>query len=158
MTNVSFFRAFAADTTTVTAKNTEYYFEHSREDYSNLYDGESPDDDQIKMFHYTDDIDVIKNESNRVEAVEYKGSVLMLVKSGMDEVIDVQMGGEKEKGKYELYVKPMIEGGGIVKYIIDYNSCTDVHDLDITDIKEVYNMIDFNGDGIWFKYTLKIFL
>lgn len=158
MTNADFFRAFAADIETVSTKNVAYYFEHSREDFANLFDADSEDDDQIKMFHYTDSIEVNKNDSNRVESVSYRGSILMLLKADLDGVIDVQKETDKEDGKYELYVKPMIDGGGVVKQIIDYNSCTDVHELSISDIKEVYNMFDFNADGIWFKYELKIFV
>lgn len=157
-TNVSFFRDFAADKTTVATKNVEYYFEHSREDFANLFDADGEDDDQIKMFHYTDSINVIKNDSNYVEAVEYKGSILMLLKSDLDETIDVQKGVDVDCGKYERYVKPMIEGGGIVKQIIDYNSCKDVHEINFSDIKEVYNMFDFNADGIFYKYELKMFV
>lgn len=158
MTNVDFFRAFAADITTVTAKTVDYYFEHSRGDFANLYDADSETDDQIKMFHYTDSIDLNVNDSNYVESVSYKGSILMLLKSDLDGVIDVQKEVDKEDGKYELYVKPMIDGGGVAKQIIDYNSCTDVHELSISDIKELYNMFDVNADGLFFKYELKIFV
>ena len=147
-TNVDFFRAFAADITTVTAKTVEYYFEHSREDFANLFDADSEDDDQIKMFHYTDSIDLIKNESEFVEGVTYKGSILMLLKSDLDEVLDTQKDVEKEDGKYELYVKPMIDNGGVLKQIVDYNACNTGHQITFTEMKEVYNMFDYNADGI----------
>ena len=155
-TNVDFFRNFAADKTTVTAKNVAYYFEHSREDFANLFDADSEDDDQIKMFHYTDSIEVVVNESSFVDGVKYTGSILMLLKSSLDETIDVQKGFDSADGKYELYVKPMIEDGGIIKHIVDYNSCNTDYEISFSDLKEVYNMFDFNADGIWFKYELLI--
>lgn len=157
-TNVSFFRDFAEDKKTVTAKNTEYYFEHSREslDYSNLFDTDREDDDQIKMFHFTRSIDVIKNDSSYVKGVKYSGSIYMLLKSDIDETIDVQKGVDSEEGKYELYVKSMIENGGLIKQIIDFNSCNTEYEISFSDIREIYNFLGFNGDGIGFKYELMI--
>ena len=155
-TNVSFFRAFAADKTTVTAKNVAYYFEHSRDDFANLFDADSPTDDQIKMFHYTTAIVPEVNESSFVDGVRYTGEILMLLKSDLDEVIDVQKGTDIENGQYELYIKPMIEDGGILKHIVDYNACNTDYELDFTDIKEVYNMFDWNGSGIFFQYEVFI--
>lgn len=155
-TNVDFFRAFAADKTTLTAKNTAYYFEHSREDFANLYDADSADDDQLKMFHYTTTIEVLKNESNYVEGVRYRGEILCLKKSDMDEVLDVQRDTHKDEGKYEKYIKPLIENGGVLKQIIDYNACNTDHQLSFSDIREVYNMFDFNADGLFFRYELVI--
>lgn len=155
-TNVDFFRAFAKDVTTVTAKNVEYYFEHSREDFANLYDADSEEDDQIKMFHYTTGVEVVKNESSFVDGVRYKGEILMLLKSDLDGTIDVQKGVDSEDGKYELYVKPMIENGGVIKHIIDYNACNTDYEINFSEIKEIYNMFDFNADGIFFRYELFI--
>ena len=155
-TNVSFFRAFAADKTTVSAKTVEYYFEHSREDFANLYDADGEDDDQVKMFHYTTSIVVEKNESNYVDGVRYTGEILMLLKTDLDGVIDVQKDVDSADGKYELYVKPMIENGGLIKHIIDYNACNTDYDISFSEIKEIYNMFDFNADGIHFKYELFI--
>jgi len=155
-TNVDFFRAFAADVTTVTDKNVAYYFEHSREDFANLYDADSEEDDQIKMFHYTNEIEVVKNESSSVDGVKYTGEILMLLKSDLDQTIDVQKGVAVDDTKYELYVKGMIEDGGVIKKIIDYNSCNTNYEISFSGIKEVYNIFDFNADGIWFKYELYI--
>ena len=108
------------------------------------------------MFHYTDSIEVVVNESSFVDGVKYSGYILMLLKSSLDETIDVQKGFDSADGKYELYVKPMIEDGGIIKHIVDYNSCNTDYEISFSDLKEVYNMFDFNADGIWFKYELLI--
>ncbi len=156
MTNVDFFRAFAADKTTVTAKNVAYYFEHSRTDFANLYDADSQTDDQIKMFHYSKTIVVETNESGYVEGVRYTGDLLMLLKSDLDEVLDVQKDGDAVDGKYELYVKDMIEDGAILKLIIDYNSCNTDYELIFSNLVEAYNMFDWNGDGIAVEYELFI--
>jgi len=158
MTSVDFFRNFAADTTTVTGKNTAYRFEHSREDFANLYDADSEDDDQIKMFHYTTDIEVIVNESRKVMGVRYKGEVLALVKSELDQVIDGQLNQDYELQKYEQNVKPLIEDGGIIAEIVAYNNCNTARDYELTfsGMKEIYNMFDFNADGVFFTYEMYI--
>ena len=158
MTSVDFFRAFAADTTTVASKKVAYYFEHSREDFANLYDADSPEDDQIKMFHYTHDIQVEQSESGSVTGVRYAGEITVVIKSDLDETIDVQKDTEKADAKYELRIKPMIEDGGIIAEIIEYNRCNTARDFEISfsGLKEVYNMFDFNADGITFLYELFI--
>ncbi len=159
MTNVDFFEDFAADTTTVTSKNTEYYFEHSREDFANLFDAESEDDDQIKMFHYTTDINVKINESGEVIGVTYTGEILALLKSDIDEVIHGQKGIAREDSKYEKRVKALIEDGGIIAEIVTYNNCNTERDYELTfsGMKEIYNgPFDWNADGVFFTYELYI--
>lgn len=157
-TNVSFFRAFAADKTTVSAKTVAYYFEHDRSnlDFANLFDADGEADNQIKMFHFTETIVPEINESSYVDGMRYTGRILMLLKSDLDETIDVQKDVDSEDGKYELYVKDMIENGGELKKIIDYNACNTDYDISFSELKEVYNFFDWNGDGIWFKYELFI--
>ncbi len=158
MTSVDYFRAFAADTS---SKTRAYYFEHSREDldFSNLFDADGPEDDQLKMFHFTDSIDPEVNESGSVEGVRYTGQILALKKGDMaNEVIDVQKGGDKADGKYEKRVKALIEDGGLVAEIVTFNECSTTYQKEISfsDLKEVYNLFDFNGDGIWFRYEIFI--
>jgi len=155
MTNVDFFRAFAAD---VSTKAEAYYFEHSREDFANLYDADSAADTQIKMFHYTDPrgINVVTNESGAVEDVEYNGEILMLIKSDIDEVIDGQKGQDYDQGKYEGRVKALIENGGLIAEILAYNNCNTNYEIEFSGLSEIYNMFDFNADGIHFRYKITI--
>ena len=158
MTNVDFFRDFAADTT---SKKNVYYFEHSREtlDFSNLFDADSAEDDQLKIFHFTDSIEVELNEAgDLVVGVKYSGKILALIKSDLDETVDTQKNTKSEDGKYEKRVKELIEDGGVIAEIISFNNCDTDYDKEISfsDLKEVYNMFDWNGDGVFFKYEVVI--
>lgn len=156
-TNVDFFRSFAEDTS---GTKECYYFEHSRDelDFSNLYDAESPEDDQLKIVHFTNPrgVNVLVNDSSKVEGVMYRGAVFALYKSDLDQTLDVQAGNEKSDGKYEKYVKCLIENGGVLAEIADFNACNDNYDFSSSGASEVYNMFDWNGDGIFFEYELTI--
>lgn len=155
MTNVDFFRAFAADTTDKLA----YYFEHSRVelDFSNLYGADSADDTQVKMFHYTVKPTPRKNESGRIEGTDYEGSIFFVIKSDLDEVIDTQVNTDSSDGKYELRVKQLIDEGGIADQICKYNVCNDHWDLNFeSGMEEIYNVFDDNFDGIIMTYNLYI--
>jgi hypothetical protein len=166
VTNVDFFRSFAEDTT---YKSDPYHFEHDREslDFSNLFESTeqdeaalaSDDDQQIKMFHFTSNNGIIPdiNESGGFEGIRYRGEILVLKKSQIDEVIDVQKGVEKEDGKYEKRMKPLLDTTtGFFAEISEYNSCNLGYDLKFVSATEVYNWFDENMDGLWLKYDLYI--
>lgn len=159
MTNVDVLRAFAEDTTTHSSGEA-YYFEHSREDwdFSNLYDADSATDEQIKMFHYTSSIVPEISEAGTIHAVRYTGVVAALIKSDLDETIDVQKDTDKEDGKYEQRVKSLIDGGGVLDEILEFMRChaTYDHEISFSDIQEVYNFFDANMDGIFFRYEILI--
>lgn len=159
MTSVDVLRAFAEDTATHSSGEA-YYFEHSREDwdFSNLFDADSEDDDQVKMMHFTSSIVPERSESNTVTAMRYSGEILALIKSDLDETVDVQKGVDKDDGKYERRVKALIDGGGIFEEILEFMRChaSYDHEISFSDIREVYNMFDWNGDGVYFKYEMLI--
>ena len=159
MTNVDFFRLFADEV--IENVKQAYHFEHgrSRRADANLYDGS--DTKPIKMFHYTQPGGIIvrKNDSGATIGVEYRGTCYCIKKSNLDELVDksqIVNNTTNYVGKYDTYVKGLIDGGGIIKEIIDFNACEYDHDLNFTRISEVYNDLDFNGDGIAFEYTLYI--
>lgn len=155
-TNVDFFRAFCADTT---YKDEAYYFEHSREelDYSNLFDADSAEDSQVKCFHYTQGIDPLINESGGNEGRTYRGTLVFILKSDFDGVIDVQQGVGVNDGKYTKHVKDLIQGAeSVAEEIAEYNYCNDGYDLSFTNMRELYNFMDVNGDGVIVDYELTI--
>lgn len=156
MTNVDFFRQFAAST--IENVKVAYYFEHGRQSRvdANLFDGTET---QVKMFHYTRDIIDRSNEMNTVLGVEYRGTIYCIVKSDLDDLVDKdeQVGQSVIKnGKYDKHVKPLIDEGGILSEIRRFNRCDFDYDLTFSRIIEVYNFLDYNGDGIAFDYTLYI--
>ena len=65
---------------------------------------------------------------------------------------------ECTKGKDEKRVKALIEDGGVIAEIIAFNNCDTTYDKEISfsDLKEVYNFFDWNGDGVFFKYEIVI--
>lgn len=147
MTNVDFLRTFC--------ESKGYYFEHSREslDFSNLFDEA---ESGLKIFHYTSEINPV-HTYGKVSNMTYKGRILALYKSSIDQTIDVQRQVEKEDGKYELYIKDLIDNGGLVDEMLVYNNCEDSKvDVNFSSVKEVYNMFDWNGDGIWISYEMTI--
>ena len=141
MTNVDFFKAFA--------DSKSYYFEHGREDFANLYDAEDGIEG-VKMFHFTDTITPFINPSGKVESVTYVGRILAGRLSGFDELI------KDVTGKYEKYVKDLIDDGGIIEEIGEYNYCNGAYQLTFSNIREIYNVFDVNIDGLWITYTLTI--
>ena len=147
MTNVDIIRKFADEK--------GYYFEHGRDthDFANLYDADSENDSQIKIFHWTSGFRSRKNGSGAITGVDYRGAMFILIKSDLDETIDVQKDVPVNEGKYEKRVKPLIDGGGFEKELIDY-ICFDYDYETDGEAQEVYNLFDFNADGIWIKYKL----
>jgi hypothetical protein len=152
MTNVDFFREFAANTE---IKDSEYFIEHTRirKWDANLYDGD--DNLPVKMFHYTLSIQPIVNDVFTLTHMEYRGSIFCLVKSDLDDLVDKDVSGNKT-GKYDTHVKPLIDAGGIIALINKFNRCR--YDIPITysRVIEVYNDLDFNGDGILIEYVMRI--
>lgn len=168
MTNVDFFRNFAEyvdpstlPTGTNPVKTEEYYFEHDREslDFANILDPENPNDTQNKIFHYTNPngIQPQINSHGGVWAMTYTGSLLVLVYGDPQGVIDVQAGTDESKGRYTQNVKPMIDNGGVISEIQNYNMLsTNQHNLRLFDVNEIFEVLGMHGDGIMFKYELRI--
>lgn len=115
-TNVTFLRAFAADTATHDSEES-YFFAHDRKefDFANLMEPS----EQIKMFHYTMGFRVMNNQSGGIEGVTYKGIIMAGSNSDFSDVID-NHGGDVETARYNVHVKPLIEGGGLIAEIINF--------------------------------------
>jgi hypothetical protein len=157
MTNVDFFRLFSLNLASHSSGKT-YFFAHDRKslDFSNLEEGTSPLDDQIKLFHFTTGIRTITYPSGGVEGVVYKGVLIAALKSDFTNVIDAQQGVDEDTARYNVHVKPLIDGGGIVAEIVDFNSCNTDHEIIFGEATEVYGLFDANMDGIWIPYTMTI--
>ena len=160
MTNVDFWRSFAANTDS-SVKSIQYYFEHNREslDFANLLKAEGPDDRQYKIIHFTNPNGIIPqiNEHGGLTAMRYLGTVLILVPANAKGVIDVQAGTDEDKGRYTENVKPMIDNGGVLAQVQNFNMLTSTqHLLRLSDVREIFGILGLNGDGIMFKYDLKI--
>lgn len=146
MTNVDVFKSFA--------DGKGHYFHHCRKelDFANLFDTNSSDDSQLKMIHFTEDISPTTSSTGMIIDTVYKGAILALYKSDLDELIDDK--DSPANGKYEKYVKPLIDNGGLVKEMYD-QFCIE-YAIEFSSIKEIYNFFDMNGDGIWIRYKLTI--
>ncbi len=171
MTNVDFFRAFAAyvdpyplPERTKPFKSSPYYFEHNREalDYANIFSADEDDEEKSEytkyIFHFTEPngIKLRNNGSGKIESIEYSGRLLIVEPSDTQKPIDVQ-GGEAAEGRYELHAKPMIDGGGVMQQIADYNNLTiNEYQLELLPGEEVYGILGMHGDGIWMGYRLTI--
>jgi hypothetical protein len=158
MTNVDFFRAFAASED-ATVKTDVYYFEHNREalDFANIVTASEEGDIQRKIFHFTTKIDPLQNESGNTWAVDYSGALLVLIPSDPMQAPDVQNNQAANDGRYEAIVKDMIDEGGVMAEIYNFNNLDGYnHDLRMYDVEEVYGDLAIHGDGIMFKYDIRI--
>ncbi len=166
MTNVGYFRTFAAyqdadpvPAGTPSVKTLDYYFEHNREamDFANLYKVESPDDDQKKMFHYTTAINPEQNQCGNTIAVLYTGNIIIVQKSDPQLLVDIQKGVEEDDGRYTKHPKDMINEGGILAEIYNFNNLAAYnHNLRHFGLEEVYGLLGIHADGIMFNYELRI--
>lgn len=123
-----------------TANN--YYFEYSRADYQNLYDG--MEINKIHLFADPITIDSTFSDSG-IETKTYTGKVMLLVSSDID---------EDYKTKYESYIKPLIsESTAIIKQSI---LCDDTMEINKFQTIEVINLFDVNLDGVLINYSVTI--
>lgn len=164
MTDVDFFRAFAADTTVISGKS-EYYYEYTRQslDFSGLFSAESENDTQLKILHYhaPKGIKFITNESGNVHRVRFRGSLLMVRIGNPQSYPDVQRGNSVNDGIYESQLKPIIDSGGIPLEMANYNSrvSTGIRELEFGEADPLFLYPIGKSrvvNGIWMSYRMEI--
>lgn len=92
------------------------------------------------------------NEYGAIISIEHSGSILMALKSDLDEASLSKDGTDYYMVKYNKYIKPLkelaktsllsalsCEGYEFTQYVID----------------EVINFYDINADGIWISFVIK---
>jgi len=171
MTNVDFFRDFAAETTMATVKTDAYYFEHDTEMQAigNFMQSTGTNDTQKKMFHFTypEGIIPIQNDSDNTTGVKYRGECLVLVQADPGLPVDVQGGIAENTGRYTANIKDMVDQGEILRQLREYATQLNItalaaggdntyYTIRIQSVTEVYGQMGFYGDGIAFKYELTI--
>jgi len=168
MTHVEYFRAFAAYTdadpvpaNTPPVKDTAYYFEHNNQtlDVANLLQPDSSTDTQYKIFHYTspNGIIAVTNDYGNVWAMKYIGELIILTPADLKVPPDVQKGNLVADGRFTKNIDPMIDQGGVIAEIRNYNNLsTNQYQLKIFPIEEIYGFLGMGGDGIKFRYELQI--
>lgn len=124
------------------ANANNYYFEYSRADYQNLYDG--MEINKIHLFADPITIDSTFSDSG-VETKTYTGKVMLLVSSDID---------EDYKTKYESHIKPLIsESTAIIKQSI---LCDDNMEINKFQTIEIINLFDVNLDGVLINYSITV--
>lgn len=123
-----------------TANN--WYFEYSRSDYQNLYDG--MEISKIHLFADPITIDTVFTDSGN-EIKTYTGKVMLLVSSDVDETY---------KTKYESHIKPLITNSTqIIKQSI---LCEDTIEINKFQTIEIINLFDVNLDGVLINYSFTV--
>ena len=119
-----------------------WYFEYSRSDYQNLYDG--MEINKIHLFADPITIDSVFTDSGN-EIKTYTGKIMLLVSSDVDETY---------KTKYESHIKPLIlSSTAIIKQSI---LCDDTIEINKFQTVEVINLFDVNLDGVLINYSITI--
>lgn len=92
------------------------------------------------------------NEYGGINGKVYRGMLMILEQSNFDAVYDTQRENDKEDGRYEKHIKPIIETD-VIK-LIDAITCDT--DLSITnfEIIEAINVLDANLDGVIINYVI----
>lgn len=123
------------------ATNNNWFFEYSRSDYQNLYDGM-----EIKKVHLFVDPITTHSTFNTMgtETKTYTGKFMLLVSSDIDE--DYQR-------KYLKHIKPMLD----IQYqkILDSLRCEQMIEIEQISAIDIINLFDVNLDGVLINYKIK---
>ena len=124
------------------AINNNWFFEYSRSDYQNLYDG--MEINKIHLFADPITIDTVFTDSGN-EIKTYTGKVMLLVSSDIDETY---------KTKYINNIKPLITTSTqVIKQSI---LCDDTMEINKFQTIEVINLFDVNLDGVLINYSVTV--
>lgn len=129
------------DILTEIAANNNWFFEYSRSDYQNLYDG--MEIDKVHLF-----VDPITTHSTfntmGTETKSFSGKFMLLVSSNIDEDYRI---------KYMNHIKPMLD----VQYqiILDSLRCDEMIEIEKISAIDIINLFDVNLDGVLINYKIK---
>jgi hypothetical protein len=118
-----------------------WFYEYSRTDYQNLYDG--MEQDKVHLF-----VDPITTDStfsdSGFETKTYSGKLMLLVSSDVDETYS---------DKYVDYIQPLMNDS--LQMIKDTLLCSDFI-INKFQTVEVINLFDVNLDGLLINYNISL--
>lgn len=144
------------------ASANSWAFDYGRQDFRNLADSEALNEDESKRYYlFCDPVEgnqLFSRAGLPMGQTEYTGKLMLLVASDLDQVYDAQLDSNKDNGKYESNIKPMIAKGGPLDLMLDSLICDYDLEVQVWRITEVINMLDMNMDGVIINYKMKRYL
>lgn len=120
------------------ADDNGWYFQYSRIDYTNLYDGMSAD--TVHLFVEPITVDSTFTDSGN-EIITYMVKMSLLMQSNVDETYE---------DKYDSYIKPLMEDA--LQTIKDEFRCSNF-EIRKFNSTETINTLNQNLDGLWITFS-----
>jgi hypothetical protein len=123
------------------AADNDWFFEYSRTDYQNLYDGM----EYNKVHLFVDPITIdSKFSDSGFEIKTFSGKLMILLSSNVD---------ESYTDKYNTYIKPIME-----QSVEAFKSSLNCSDFIINKFQstEIINLFDVNLDGLIINYNITL--